>query len=274
MALTLVELAPHEWRFLFGPEIEGAYERFDTALEWMQRGDYRAAEERLQAIVSEIPGHIDARHHLAIVLDDFRRPAQALSQWQAAVKAGMAALPATFVFGRDRLEWGWLTNRPFLRAYAALGMMHQRRGMMGEAYTIFRNILDLNPNDNQEIRALAIDSLFELRRPHEVVELCDRLAVHDEDVLFGRALAHHHLGNTREAREAGALAASAYPRVAEELLKTRHTPPPGDGSGYITEGGADQAYEYWRRCGRHWKKLPGALDLLKPPSARKLRIVP
>lgn len=265
--LHLGEVGPREWQFEFPRLLPEVHDRFDEALECMDQGELRRAEGMLQPLVDEFPEFIDARHHLALVLDETRRPAKALREWERAVTTGLAALPPTFSFEQDKLEWSWLDNRPFLRAYAGLGTAHQGRGLTGEAFTIFENLLNLNPSDNQGVRALAIDCSLASRRPLKALELCERyLDCGDEYVLFGRALALHRLGRQRESRSAAKAALASYPLVGEELLKSRHPRPRESTPGYVTMGGADQAYYYWHMFGKHWEEYPGALELLKPRS--------
>lgn len=270
--VKLRQLAAHEWKFEF-PRMDAAVSgRFEEALEAMRSGDLAGVVELLQQLLKDFPEHIDARHHLAIVLDATRRPAKALREWCRAVETGLAALPPTFVFGRDLLEWGWLENRPFLRAYTSLGIAYQERGLLGEACTILENVLDLNPNDNQGVRTPIMECLFALRRPRRVLDLSERFQEYqDMTVLYGRALALLQLGQTGDARTAAAAAVEAYPLAAEELLKTAHTPPPQEFPGYLAYGGEDEAYDYWTRFGEFWKRTPGALDLLKPGKPRKPR---
>ncbi|MBS1904881.1 MAG: hypothetical protein JSS75_14340 [Bacteroidetes bacterium] len=52
----------------------------------------------------------------------------------------------------DRLIWGWLENRHLLRAIEAYGDMLWRRGTPNEALAVYRQMLQLNPYDNQGVR--------------------------------------------------------------------------------------------------------------------------
>ena len=176
----------------------------------------------------------------------------------------MQALPLTFVIGRDRLEWGFLDNRPFLRACHGLGLAYESRGLLGEAYTLFENLLDLNPNDNQGVRNLALACLFGLRRPARALELCDRLGYEDPALMYGRALALHLLGEKKRAGEAAKKAADAFPHIAKEFVKEKHVPIVGKYPGFITFGGEDEAYDFWLQFGGFWA-ASGALAVLRAP---------
>lgn len=72
------KLGPEEWEFQF-PRITGEVrERFEMAVDAMREEDHRPAEEAFRAVIADVPEFIDARHHLAVLLDATRRPAKAL----------------------------------------------------------------------------------------------------------------------------------------------------------------------------------------------------
>ena len=48
-----------------------------------------------------------------------------------------------------------------------------------------------------------------------------------------------------------------------ELVKKIHRKPKGLRLHSVTLWSPEQAYLYWKERGRHWKKTPGALDLLR-----------
>ncbi|HET6763033.1 MAG TPA: hypothetical protein VFH27_05155, partial [Longimicrobiaceae bacterium] len=252
--VRLASRGQHEWEFEFPRLRTPAYDRFHLALEEMGAGGSDRAEQMLCALVDEYPEFIDARHHLALLYVRSRRPAKALREWQLAVETGLEALPVDFVFGRERMSWLSLDNRPFLRAYVGLGLAWEERRMIGEACAIYENVLDLNPNDNQGVRHLALACLFQMRRPQRVLEFCNRCDYEDYVLAFGRALALHILGSADEARKAAIEAAAAFPHIAAEMRKTKHVRPKSRFPGYVTAGGADEAYEFWTRYGDFWKR--------------------
>jgi tetratricopeptide (TPR) repeat protein len=179
------------------------------------------------------------------------------------VEIGRQSLPEEFVMGEDRLVWGWLENRPFLRACQGLGLALFDTGRIEAAHLIFNQLLAMNPNDEQGVRASAIESAFALSRPREVLRICNKyrgdcLA----DSLYGRPLAFFQLGREVQAEKALISAIALLPLIARELLKKRHRVPKAMSDGYITMGGPDEAYEYWQRLGKEWKETEGALAFL------------
>lgn len=68
----------------------------------------------------------------------------------------MLSLPKNF---SGKLRWGFLDNRPFLRAAHGYGLALEGKGRILEAAEIYQRILLLNPDDNQGIRYL-LPSLY------------------------------------------------------------------------------------------------------------------
>lgn len=84
-----------------------------------------------------------------------------------------------------------------------------------------------------------------------------------EAIVYGRPLALYQLGQVEQAESALLDAISTYPLIAKELLKQKHVAPKSMQPGVVTVGGVDQAFEYWKTHGQHWKNTPGALDLVR-----------
>lgn len=90
---------------------------------------------------------------------------KALKTWITAVEVGSRCLPEEFIKSKGRLEWRWIENRPFLRANKGLGCCFSDLGEFDGARLIFNNLLAMNPNDNQQVRALAIKTAFAMGDP-------------------------------------------------------------------------------------------------------------
>ncbi|MFC1999975.1 tetratricopeptide repeat protein [Chloroflexota bacterium] len=262
--LTLRRVAPREWEFVYPQTHRDVMNEFHSGCELYEAGEPAAAEAIFENVLAQMPDHIDAIHHLAMVLSDSGRSQEARSLWEQAVRIGRKAFPPEFDPQEDRLEWGWLDNRPFLRALHGLGFACLWAGDMEEALKIFQELLQLNPNDNQGNRTIAGKILVQFGRLDEALDLYNRFP---EDImpetLYGRALVLFRLGRKREANRALRQAIEDVPLVARELLKARHRLPKSAIAGFIVAGGADQAYYYWQEWGRQWKGTPGALEWLR-----------
>ena len=158
--------------------------------------------------------------------------------------------------------WGLLETRPYMRARGGLAQALWAAGEREAAIAHYRDMLRLNPNDNQGIRYLLAACLLEIGDDENLSEL---LRAYDEDGspywTYTRALlAFRASGATKKA---GAV-------LAEAVASNEHVPAflsgekalPKGTPAYITVGGEDEAAEYARECGPAWRATPGALDWL------------
>jgi tetratricopeptide (TPR) repeat protein len=260
--IQLDQIGPHEWVLKQARISEQDLSLLDLAIDLLGSDPAKAAAE-LRALLTRNPDDIDLRHHRAMALERLGQDEEAFGLWSSAVRLGVSALPRNFYFGCDRLEWGWSKNRPFLRAYHGLAAALVKQMMVGEAVAILNNILDLNPRDNQGVRMMLVGLYFGIRRPGNVLRVCEGYPDDGPELQFGRSLALHQLGEPDEADAAYREAAAAWPRVHEELLKTRHTRPKEMQPGDITMGSTGEAFAYWELYGEHWKDTHGALAMAR-----------
>ena len=263
--MKLVEMEKNNWSFeedsTFTREI---FERFDQALDLWEKGHDEVAEKMLCAVVAECPHHMDALHHLSLIYREQGRETEAYICCQAAVGIGLHALPQKFSWKTARMEWAWLENRPFLRAYHSLGLWHLGNARYDEAIGIFRRLLSVNPNDNQGVRYLLPHCWFEKNEPSKIVTHCRKYRKDvAPEILYSEALALARLGRSEDARTALESCVAKLPLVGRELLKKRHPRPKSLMEGYITHGGPDQAYYYWKSFGSYWSESESALALLR-----------
>lgn len=262
--LKLSPVAPHEWEFVFPHVYNALRDEFYSGCESYEEGNLDKAERAFRAVLAQMPDHLDALHHLALVLSKRDSGDQALDLWEQAVRIGHKAFPQGFEPGRDRLEWGWLENRPFLRCLHGLALAKYEDEKVEEALGLFQELLSLNPNDNQGVRAMIVQALFELSRFEGALKITDQY-VDDvmPETLYGRALALFKLGRKREATAKLKNAVRYLPLVGKELLKTKHQLPRTASPDVVTLGGTDQAYYYWEHSGHFWEEDYKALEWLR-----------
>jgi len=261
--LKLSQIAPHEWGFFYPDIYVDLKEEFNRGCELYEEGNNDEAEKIFRAVLAQMPDHIDAIHHLALVLSERSLFNQARDLWEQSVRIGHKAFPQDFEMDGDILEWGWLDNRPFLRCLHGLALLRYDEGEIDEALKLFQELLSLNPNDNQGVRSIAIEALFKIGKLEDVLKIAEH---YPNDImpetLYGRALALFKLGQRKEATAALKKAIKYSPLVGKELLKTRHYLPRTASPDMITVGGADEAYYYWKDSGRFWKQDTETLEWL------------
>ena len=262
--LKLSRVAPHEWEFVFPYVYHDLMDEFYSGCEFCEQGNLDEAERAFRAVLAQMPDHLDALHHLALVLSKRDLADQALDLWEQAIRIGHKAFPQDFEPGKDRLEWGWLENRPFLRCLHGLALAKYHEDKAEEALSLFQELLALNPNDNQGARAMAVEALFELGRFADALKITEQY-IDDvmPETLYGRALALFKLSRKREATAALKKAVKYLPLVRKELLKMKHRPPRTASPDVVTFGGTDQAYYYWEHSGNFWEEDYEALEWLR-----------
>lgn len=260
----------NEWSFEYPRLTFEVIERLNETIDISDSGNFNVAKKRFKNLVKQFPEFIDAYHHLALLMDNLGKPFEAFKLTETATDIGLGSLPQDFYFGRDILPWLSLDNRPFLRVYHYYGLKFLSINEIEKALCIFNNILDINPNDNQGVRALVINCHLSLKRPLDVLRIAgnypdDTLA----DTLYGKILALFQLGRIEEANKALEDATSILPLVAKEISKKQHRKPKVSNLGFITHGGEDEAYYFWKENGKHWKETPGAIEFVRECISRK-----
>jgi tetratricopeptide (TPR) repeat protein len=220
--LKVEHLGGRLWRFAFPPLYSELSEGFRKGLELYEAGQLRRAERVLRAILGEMPDHLGALHHLALLKHAQGELSVAATIWEEAVRLGRRAFPAEFDSARDRLEWRWGGNRPYLRCLRAFAASCRQEGEPARALELCRELLALNPTDDQGVRALAVEVLLELGRPREVVTVCREYpADFLPELRYALALALFQLGD-RTSADRALQAAVAHAPLGEAQARFWH----------------------------------------------------
>jgi len=188
---------------------------------------------------------------------------EAKALYARGVEAGERAL-GPLAFEEDVGHfWGLLETRPYMRARAGLAQVLWASGDRDGAVAHYRDMLRLNPGDNQGIRYILAAALLELG---DNGALRDLLRAYDDDGspywTYTKALLAFRAGGATG--EAGRL-------LAEAVRSNGHVPAflsgekdlPEAAPAFITLGGEDEAVEYVRACSEAWRRTAGALEWLR-----------
>jgi tetratricopeptide (TPR) repeat protein len=188
---------------------------------------------------------------------------EARDYYAKGIEAGELALGPEGFAEYEGHFWGFLETRPYMRARAGLASALSKLGDVDGAIGHFRDMLRLNPNDNQGIRYLLAGCL--LRRGDD--DALEKLLASYKNEgsafwLYTRALLAFREGGDSDKRAAALVreASAANEHVPAILAGT--TPPMPSENGYITLGGPDEATEYVAECGPAWHRTPGAVAWL------------
>jgi tetratricopeptide (TPR) repeat protein len=167
--------------------------------------------------------------------------------------------------------WGFIETRPYMRARHALALTLWRAGERDDAVEHYRDMLRLNPNDNQGIRYLLLDALITLGREDEATRLLERFP---GDIMAAWAwsealLSFRREGDSASARDLLKRALQANHHVPDYLLGRRRIP--RSSSNYVTMGGEDEAAAYAEGAGEAWNASKGAKAWLAAATASPAR---
>ena len=194
-----------------------------------------------------------------------RSAEEARDLYARGVEAGELALGPEGFAEYDGHFWGFLETRPYMRARVGLALTLLKLGDEDGAMSHFRDMLRLNPSDNQGIRYLLAGCL--LRRGEDAA-LKELLASYEGEgsafwLYTGALLACREGGE--DDKRAVKLARDAW-RANEHVpaILAGDKPPVPSTEGYVTMGGPDEATDYVTECGAAWHRTLGAVAALPP----------
>ena len=179
------------------------------------------------------------------------------------VAAGERALGPDFFEKEAGHFWGIPHTRPYMRAKLGLAQCLEEMGDLGAAAAHYREMLRLNPDDNQGVRHMLLPCLLEMNADDEAAGLLKR---YKDDRVFAvwcytRALlTFRQKGDTATARKHLEEAISVNGYVPKYLLGYEEMPdfmPAG-----YSPGSKDEAVICFERLAGVWKKTEGALRWL------------
>lgn len=194
----------------------------------------------------------------------------ALELYRRAVAVGAEALGEAAFEDDVGSFWGLLQTRPYMRARHELALVLWRLGHRDEAVGHYREMLRLNPNDNQGIRHLLIDALLELGHEADAAALLKRYREDGSACWTWSAalLAFRRSGNSAPANKALATALESNRHVPAYLLGEKPLPPTLPG--FIGMGDESEAIAYAHGAAGAWAAAPEAKDWLAGAPATAL----
>lgn len=231
---------------------------------------YEEALEVAKAYVLDDFDNPDAHFNLAFLCEEHDDSYLALLSSRECMRLYLQCFPKKFNWNKDKLPWGILENRPFLRALYQLANLYADNGCFEQACEQGEKLIAVCPIDNLGIRETLVDWYMYTQQYDHIIQLCDE---YPEDMLanitFGKALAYCYKGELEKALLAWDEASDNLPEVAHELTKKRHSRPKGMSQYGISIGGKDQAYYYWQDMGEWWENNETAQMLIEKKRAEK-----
>ena len=188
-------------------------------------------------------------------------PQKALEKFDKGIAIGWKKFGGKFLEENKGHFWGIHETRPFMRCLYQKANILLIYGKMEDSVDIMKEMLELNPNDNQGVRYLLLSALAMLGETDDFKKY-DKMFADEEStqMLYPRALfAFKAEGNSANARKKMLKAIKANPFVVDILLDTNYK---FTGSGSYTWGSPGEAEIYLMYGIFSWYKTEGALEWL------------
>jgi tetratricopeptide (TPR) repeat protein len=247
----------------------------ETPMEQAQELIYQALEtagkkERIRLAIESLKICDDCADAYVLLAEEAAEiPEQARNWYQRGVEASERALgPEVFAKGVGHF-WGLIETRPYMRAREGLADCLFSLGERDVAIEHYRDMLRLNPNDNQGIRYKLLSCLMERNDIDAAKELLGQYKnEYSADWFFMRALITFiQHGASREANKQLRKAVKQNPHVVPYLLGERKMPL--DLPDRIGFGDEDEAISHAAEFADVWLGIPGALEWIKATTQGK-----
>ena len=141
------------------------YDYYYDAMDVLNSGHISLAKKLLNMALKEDIEFIDAYNGLAAVYEDADNKKKA----RECANIAYNLTRKKFKKWPEVMEWGWMENRPYLRAICNKAIYFHNDNNLKEAEKLYQLLLKINPNDNQGVRYL-LAALYEKQLPEIVDE--------------------------------------------------------------------------------------------------------
>ncbi len=203
------------------------------------------------------PDNADAYNYLASIETDVDKE---LALYKKAIEAGERSLGEEFMKENKGHFWGLIETRPYMRAKAGLSECLFAKNRINAAIDIYREMLELNPNDNQGVRYLLSTVLLGKK---DLSDYESFIKNHEEEDCalwhYNNALYHFkRLGQSAKSDNELLKAYENNKYVLDYLLGIKELPK--ELPHFIGRGDEDEAVAYVIDAWATWGKTDGALQ--------------
>jgi tetratricopeptide (TPR) repeat protein len=193
---------------------------------------------------------------------DSRDTRQSLENYRKGMAAGERAVDPKLFREAEGDFWAVMETRPYMRARLGVAECLWELGQKDEALGHLRDMLRLNPSDNQGVRYILAQILLETGEEGELHDLVQRFP-HDDapQIRYSHALlAFRHEGRGAQADGLLAKALKANPHVPAYLLRRKKLP--AEAPAEVAPGSEEEAAAYAMGAQGSWQKTLGAAEWL------------
>lgn len=203
------------------------------------------------------PDNADAYNFLASVETNVDK---ALALYKQAVEAGERALGEEFMKENKGHFWGLIETRPYMRAKAGVAGCLYAKNRVNATIEVYREMIELNPNDNQGVRYLLATILLSKKDLSDYESFVKKYEGEDSALWhYNNALYHFKkMGKSAKSDRELMKAYKFNPYVMEFMLGLKELP--DEMPQYIGRGDENEAAAYIYDAIHTWGKTDGALN--------------
>lgn len=193
--------------------------------------------------------------YLVLAEEQARSAQEAIDFCRKGVEAGKRALGEEVLNSPDTRFWSEIRTRPYMRSMKSLAcLLQEQDDESNEAIQIFKELIRLNPNDNQGVRMLLAPALVAAKRFKEAEELFKMFDDSPETYLMYSRVLYYFMkfGDCPLAVDAIWEAVEHNPYVVEIMSGALSMPPIQDA--YYSPGSPEEARAYLRVAKYGWTK--------------------
>ncbi len=203
------------------------------------------------------PDNADAYNYLASGETNVDK---ALALYKQAVEAGERALGEEFMKENKGHFWGLIETRPYMRAKAGVADCLYAKNRVNATIEVYREMIELNPNDNQGVRYLLATILLSKKDLSDYESFVKKYEGEDSALWHYNNALYHFKKMGKSAKSDGELM-KAYkfnPYVMEFMWGLKELPE--EMPQYIGRGDENEAVAYIFDAIHTWGKTDGALN--------------
>lgn len=259
---TLMRAAENESIILF-PEKANIYiQKYNLAMKEIEMENVREAEKILNGIIKILRCHFESYNTLidiALSQNNYSKTLKLFNQGEKDANIILEGLTP-----ENNICWKYGSNRDFLTFIYNLGVRALNAGTSLRAKEIFNTLLKLNPSDEQDVREILIDTLFELKDYDAVTDI-SRNYNNDKNpsMVFNEILSLYMTGKLEEAKVLisglNAENMKVYKKLDEKNSFFQE-----EAHKYIPFNALQNKFlYYWENFGEYWNSAEGALEFLR-----------
>ncbi len=256
---TLQRVSEGEYLIIFSDNADKHINKYYDAIKNLEEEQVTAASNLLKDVTNVLRGHFASYNVLIDIAQGRGDHSQVAKLFTKGEKEAKLILDS--IGKEDTIPWKYGSNRDLLRFLYNLGVRSLNTFALEKAERIFKTLIKLNPSDDQDVKEILVDTLFDLNKYSEIIEV-SRDYDHSKNsaMILNEILCHYILGDKGRAKELINELSSESVAIYRKL-DTKESSPVNK---FVPMSAIeDKSLFYWENFRGYWEFHKGALDFLK-----------